>query len=66
MHKQKLQHFPHIPQVIIDSHEVIQSFYSPQDIVETHPGLQFLMSTPEFHARYIETVGKVYQSNHLV
>ena len=24
--------------------------------METHPGLQFLLSTPEFHARYIETV----------
>jgi serine/threonine-protein phosphatase 2A regulatory subunit B'' len=27
-----------------------------QDVVNTHPGLTFLTSTPEFHARYVETV----------
>ncbi|XP_065056603.1 serine/threonine-protein phosphatase 2A regulatory subunit B'' subunit beta-like [Rhopilema esculentum] len=27
-----------------------------QDVIETHPGLQFLMDAPEFHSRYITTV----------
>eukprot|EP00052_Salpingoeca_macrocollata_P005941 m.50549 g.50549 ORF g.50549 m.50549 type:complete len:400 (+) comp15151_c1_seq1:199-1398(+) len=27
-----------------------------QDILHTHPGLQFLQESPEFHARYVETV----------
>lgn len=27
-----------------------------QDIVDTHPGLIFLGSAPEFHERYVETV----------
>ncbi len=26
--------------------------------MDSHPGLQFLLSTPEFHARYVETVCK--------
>ena len=29
---------------------------SSQDIVDTHPGLEFLRAAPEFHSRYIETV----------
>ena len=29
---------------------------SSQDVVDTHPGLSFLSSAPEFHARYVETV----------
>ena len=29
---------------------------SSQDVVDTHPGLSFLTSAPEFHARYVETV----------
>ena len=34
---------------------------SPQDVVDSHPGLQFLSSTPEFHTRYIETViGRIF------
>jgi serine/threonine-protein phosphatase 2A regulatory subunit B'' len=32
-----------------------------QDIVEYHPGLEFLRDAPEFHARYIETViGRIF------
>ncbi|XP_050389703.1 serine/threonine-protein phosphatase 2A regulatory subunit B'' subunit beta isoform X2 [Patella vulgata] len=27
-----------------------------QDIVETHPGLTFLLEAPEFHSRYVNTV----------
>ncbi|XP_070538327.1 serine/threonine-protein phosphatase 2A regulatory subunit B'' subunit beta-like isoform X2 [Ptychodera flava] len=27
-----------------------------QDVVDTHPGLQFLQDSPEFHSRYIHTV----------
>ena len=27
-----------------------------QDIINTHPGLQFLLDAPEFHSRYIITV----------
>ena len=29
------------------------------DVVETHPGLEFLRSAPEFHSRYVTTLGKV-------
>ena len=28
------------------------------DVVETHPGLEFLRSAPEFHSRYVTTLGK--------
>eukprot|EP00731_Ephydatia_muelleri_P030091 Em0021g614a len=32
-----------------------------QDIVDTHPGLAFLQTAPEFHARYVETViGRIF------
>jgi len=32
-----------------------------QDVVDTHPGLSFLSSAPEFHARYVETViGRIF------
>lgn len=31
--------------------------YVFQDVVETHPGLTFLKDAPEFHSRYITTVG---------
>ena len=34
---------------------------SAQDVVDSHPGLEFLQSSPEFHARYIETViGRIF------
>ena len=29
-----------------------------KDIVETHPGLEFLREAPDFHSRYIHTVSK--------
>ena len=29
------------------------------DVVETHPGLEFLRSAPEFHSRYVTTLGTV-------
>lgn len=29
---------------------------SPQDVVNTHPGLSFLKEASEFHSRYITTV----------
>jgi serine/threonine-protein phosphatase 2A regulatory subunit B'' len=29
-----------------------------QDVVDTHPGLAFLSTAPEFHARYVETVSE--------
>ena len=28
------------------------------DVVESHPGLEFLRSAPEFHSRYVITLGK--------
>lgn len=32
-----------------------------QDVVDRHPGLSFLQSAPEFHARYVETViGRIF------
>ena len=31
------------------------------DIVSTHPGLEFLRSAPEFHSRYVITLGTVFQ-----
>lgn len=33
-----------------------------QDVVETHPGLTFLKDAPEFHSRYITTVGWLVSS----
>jgi hypothetical protein len=35
-----------------------------QDIVDTHPGLAFLATAPEFHARYIETVSHDIIASH--
>ncbi|XP_077987320.1 serine/threonine-protein phosphatase 2A regulatory subunit B'' subunit delta-like isoform X2 [Glandiceps talaboti] len=36
---------------------VSEDFYClVQDVVDTHPGLQFLQESPEFHSRYIHTV----------
>ncbi|XP_077866197.1 serine/threonine-protein phosphatase 2A regulatory subunit B'' subunit beta-like [Saccoglossus kowalevskii] len=36
---------------------VSEDFYPViQDIVDSHPGLQFLQDSPEFHSRYIHTV----------
>ena len=37
---------------------------SPQDIVDTHPGLAFLATAPEFHARYVETVSMASSPTH--
>ncbi|XP_033637518.1 serine/threonine-protein phosphatase 2A regulatory subunit B'' subunit beta-like isoform X1 [Asterias rubens] len=34
-----------------------EDFYSfMQDVVDTHPGLTFLIDAPEFHSRYVHTV----------
>ena len=30
-----------------------------QNMVDTHPGLAFLNSAPEFHDRYVETVSPI-------
>ena len=30
-----------------------------KDIVETHPGLEFLRDAPDFHSRYIHTVSSL-------
>ena len=36
--------------------------------MDSHPGLQFLGATPEFHARYIETVSECigYDRAHVI
>lgn len=34
-----------------------------KDIVETHPGLEFLRDAPDFHSRYIHTVSSVIISH---
>ena len=37
--------------------EIVNLFLC-KDIVETHPGLEFLREAPDFHSRYIHTVSK--------
>lgn len=34
----------------------LKLIYFNKDIVETHPGLEFLRDAPDFHSRYIHTV----------
>ena len=39
-----------------ENREINYISYVLQDVVDTHPGLTFLLEAPEFHSRYVNTV----------